>query len=143
MSADFNLDTFINEPSLQVVRTLKKSHLQQIASHFKLSSTSTTRKDELCKMVMQFLVDEELVPEENIDDLPSPTVDDRVLELKRLELQDRERERESQLKLRELEIREKELSVQLKMKELEKTVTPVRSPEIPTTFDVRPHKFND
>ena len=28
MSADFNLDTFINEPSLQVVRTLKKSHLQ-------------------------------------------------------------------------------------------------------------------
>ena len=139
MSADFNLDTFINEPSLQVVRTLKKSHLQQIASHFKLTSTSTTRKDELCKMVMQFLVDEELVPEETIDDLPSPTVDDRVLELKHLELQDRERERESQLKLRELEIREKELSVQLKMKELEKTVTPVRSPEIPTTFDVSKH----
>ena len=56
-------------------------------------------------MVMQFLADEELVPEETIDDLPSPTVDDRVLELKRLELQDRERERESQLKLCEMEIR--------------------------------------
>ena len=77
---------------------------------------------------MEFLVDEELVPEETVDDLPSHAVDNNVLELKRLELQDREQERESQLKLRELELHEKELSVQLKMKELEKAVTPVSSP---------------
>ena len=68
-------------------------------------------------MVMQFLADEELVPEETIDDLPLPTVDDRVLELKRLELQDREGERESQLKLCEMEISYKELSVQLRVRE--------------------------
>ena len=139
MSAEFNLETFVNEPSLQVVQTLKKSHLQQIASHFKLSMTTTMRKDELCKLVMEFLVDEELVPEERLDDPSSHTVDNSVLELKRLELQDRERERESQLKLRELELREKELSVQLKMKELEKAATPVKSPEVPTTFDVSKH----
>ena len=134
MSAEFNLETFVNEPSLQVVRTLKKSHLQQIASHFKLSTTTNMRKDELCKLVMEFLVDEELVPEERLDDPSSHTVDNSVLELKRLELQDRERERESQLKLRE-----KELSVQLKMKELEKAATPVKSPEVPITFDVSKH----
>ena len=139
MSAEFNLETFVTEPSLQVVRTLKKSHLQQIASHFKLSTTTTTRKEELCKLVMEFLVDEELVPEETVDDLPSHAVDNNVLELKRLELQDRERERESQLKLRELELREKELSVQLKMKELEKAVTPVSSPGATTAFDVSKH----
>ena len=80
MSSEFNLETFVNEPSLQVVRTLKKSHLQQIASHFKLTVTTATRKDELCKMVMQFLVDEELVPEESVEDLqPLPTVDSSVL----------------------------------------------------------------
>ena len=90
MSSEFNLETFVNEPSLQVIRALKKSHLQQIASHFKLTVPTTTRKDELCKMVMQFLVDEELVPEESVEDLPLPTVDSNVLELKRLELQDRE-----------------------------------------------------
>ena len=76
------METFVNEPSLQVVRTLKKSHLQQIASHFtcKLTVTTATRKDELCKMVMQFLVDEELVPEESVEDLqPLPTVDSSVL----------------------------------------------------------------
>ena len=139
MSAEFNLETFVNEPSLQVVRTLKKSYLQQIASYFKLSTDTTIRKDELCKIVIKFLVDEELVPEETIEDLPSHTVDSSVLELKRLELQDREREQESQLKLRKLEVREKELSVQLKMKELEKAVTPVRSPDVSTTFDVSKH----
>ena len=98
-----------------------------------------TRKDELCKMVMEYLVDEELVPEETIDDVPTKTVDNNILELTRLELQDRERERESQLKLCELEVREKKLSVQLKIKELEKAVvTPVKSPEA-TTFDVSKH----
>ena len=63
MSAEFNLETFVNEPSLQVVQTLKKSYLQQIALHFKLSTDTTIRKDELCKIVIKFLVDEELVPE--------------------------------------------------------------------------------
>ena len=41
------------------------------------------------------------------------------MELRRLELQDREKERESQLRLKELEIDEKELSRQLRLKELE------------------------
>ena len=115
MTAEFNSKTFVIEPSLQVVRTLKKSHLQQIASHFKLSTITTTRKEELCKLVMEFLLDEELVPEETVDDLPSHAADNNILELKRLELQDRELERESQLKLRKLELHEKELSVQLKV----------------------------
>ena len=48
-----------------------------------------TRKDELWKMVMEYLIYEELVPEETIDDVPTKTVDNNVLELKRLELQDR------------------------------------------------------
>ena len=115
ISAELNSETFVNEPSLQVVRTLKKSHLQQIASYFKLSMTTTTRKEDFCKLVMEFLVNEELVQEETVDDLPSHAVDSNILELKRLELQycERKRERESQLKLRELELRKKELSVQL------------------------------
>jgi len=90
---------------------------------------------------MEYLVDEELVPEESIEDVPTlPVVDKNVLELKRLELQDCEQEQESQLKLCKIELREKELSVQLKLKELEKSiVTPVKSPEVPTTFDVSKH----
>jgi len=90
---------------------------------------------------MEYLVNKELVSEESIEDVPaSPVVDKNALELKRLELQDHEREQESQLKLHKLELREKELSVQLKLKELEKSVVaPVKSPEVPTTFDVSKH----
>ena len=65
MFTEFNLRTFANEPSLQVVQTLKKSHLQPITMHFKLSMTTLTRKDKHCNMVMEYSVDEELVPEEN------------------------------------------------------------------------------
>ena len=45
-----------------------------------------------------------------MDDLPSHTVDNNTLELKHLDLQDRERERESQLSLCKLELREKDSS---------------------------------
>ena len=41
------------------------------------------------------------------------------LELKQLEFQEKEREREAQLKLKEIEYKEKELAAQLKLKELE------------------------
>ena len=39
--------------------------------------------------------------------------------MKRLEFQEKEREREAQLKLKEIEYKEKELAAQLKLKELE------------------------
>ena len=65
--------------------------------------------------------------EEEIEEPLSPMIDSSVVELKRLELQDRECEREAQVKLRELELREKELSLQFKLKELEK------SPAVPTS----------
>jgi len=131
MSVDFDLETFVNEPSLQVVQTLKESHLQELAAHFKLSTTIMARKKELRKLVMGYLVEEELVPEESIEDVPaSPVVDKNLLELK---CQDHEWERESQLKLCEIELQEKELSVQPKLKELgESFVTPVEHYKVRT-----------
>ncbi|XP_065902416.1 uncharacterized protein [Dysidea avara] len=116
--SDFNVDSFLSDPSLQVVK-----------------------KNELCRLVTQHLVDEELVSEEEIDESQSPVVDPSVVELKRLELQDREREREARVKLRELEVREKEMSLQLKLRELEAaTVAPsTPSPGPPLPFDVSKH----
>ena len=139
--SDFNVDSFLSDPSLQVVKSLKKSQLQQIATRLNLTFTSSTRKNELCRLVTQHLVDEELVSEEEIDESQSPVVDPSVVELKRLELQDREREREATVKLRELEVREKEMSLQLKLRELEAaTVAPsIPSPGPPLPFDVSKH----
>ena len=75
--------------------------------------------------------------EEPADDALSPVVDSSMVELKRLELQDREREREANVKLRELEVREKELSFQLKLRELERVTTAPAGPAAP--FDLSKH----
>ena len=65
-----------------------------------------------------------------------------MVELKRLELQDRECEQEANVKLRELELREKELLLQLKLKELESATAtpPTCAPTGPAApFDISKH----
>ena len=78
--------------------------------------------------MIEYLVEEEIVSDDDSELTGTGRATlNNTLELKILELQDKERERESQLKLKELEIREKELSVQLRMRELEtpQTVAPL------------------
>ena len=142
--SDFNLERFLSNPSLQQLKSLKKSELQQIAMHFKLSFTLSSKKGEIYCLVAQHLVDEELVsePEKEIEESQSPVVDCNAVELKGLELEDREREREANLKLRELELREKELTLQLKLKELETAAAATPTPpssETAAPFDVSKH----
>ena len=90
--SDINLEGFLSNPSLQELKLLKKSELQQIAMQFKLSFTLSSKKGKIYCLVAQHLVDEELVPEpeEEIEESHSPVVDSSVVELKCLELEDRE-----------------------------------------------------
>ena len=137
--SEFNLESFVYAPSLQQLKSLKKSHLQQIAKHFILDFTTATRKDDLSCLIMEHLIDEELVSdtEEPADYPLSSVVDSSVVELKRLELEDKEQEQEANVKLRELEVREKELSLQLKLRELERATTAPAGPAAP--FDISKH----
>ena len=86
--SDFNLERFLSDPSLQQLKSRKKSELQQIATHFKLLFTLCSKKGEIYRLVAQHLVDEELVsePEEEIEESQSPVVDSNAVELKCLEL---------------------------------------------------------
>ena len=70
-------------------------------------------------MLINHLTEEEIISEDEVDITSIQGTDENTLELRRLELQDREKKRESQLRLKELEIHEKELSIQLRLKELE------------------------
>ena len=90
--SDFNLETFLSNPSLQELKLLKKSELQQIAIHRKLSFILSSKKGQIYRLVAQHLVDEELVPEpeEEIEESPSPVVDSSVVELKHVELKNHE-----------------------------------------------------
>jgi len=68
-------------------------------------------KGDIWKMLMEYLVEEEIVSDEE-EVLTSTS----VVKLKKLELKDKERECESQLRLKEIELKEHELVTQLKMK---------------------------
>ena len=83
-----------------------------------------------------------------VSDDEGDVTDNNAVTLRKLELQERAKEREAEVKLNELQLREKELEMQLRLRELElsrETVssdTPVEATVKSPTFDVsRPIKF--
>ena len=116
-----------------------RRRLSTLRQYYKLEVSSALKKSELKKLVIEYLVEEEVVSEDD-SELPPTASPSSSLELKRLELQDKETERESQLKLKELEIREKEQSVQLRLRELDSppVVAPPKSAST-SQFDISKH----
>ena len=134
----FNIQTFVGEPQMEEFNNLKKAELLQVAQFYKLTVTSPMGKGEIKKVMLTHLVEEELLPEEELEKVNTNREDQ--LELKKLEFQ--EREREVQLRLRELEIREKELAIEYKIKEieLENAKSAVGAPtDAGSTFDLGKH----
>lgn len=85
---EFRVESFVAEPTLQVFNTLTKHQLTEVANSYKLAITGSMKKGEIKRLLIDYLIDEELVPE---DEERSPvTVDSNTLELKRLEFQERE-----------------------------------------------------
>ena len=91
----FNIETFVGEPTLGVVKSLKKAWLVAVAQHYKLDVGSTIQKRQIKQLVIEYLVEEEIVSEEKVESSMVSGTNQNSLELRRLELQDKERERES------------------------------------------------
>ena len=95
--------------------------------------TQTMRKAEIWSKLVKFLIDKEIVSEDE------PLSTTNAIELWKLELQDKDKEQETQLKMKELEIWEHELAMQLKTKELELIAAFIHPPVSagqPAEFDV-------
>jgi len=131
MMESFSVENFVEKPTLAVVHTLKKAQLLALVQHYKLEC-GTMKKSKVKELVVDHLIEEELVSDEELE-ASNSVISENAVELKRLEIADRKKERESQLRLKELEIHEKELSVQLKLKELETSSPP--QPAEPPQFD--------
>ena len=69
-------------------------------------------KGDIKKLVLNYLVEEEVFPEEDLEHIALSV--EQTVELRKLEYQEA-----LQLKLKELDVREKELAVEYKAKELE------------------------
>ena len=124
--------TFISEPSSKALQKLKHAKLLEVAGHYKIACSSSMKKEELCRVILEYL-QEEIISE----DEGEPSTSSTTLELKRLEFQENETVRENVLRMKELEIKGKELVMQMRLEELEAKALP--SQELvskPSGFDI-------
>ncbi|KAJ8049035.1 hypothetical protein HOLleu_01585 [Holothuria leucospilota] len=118
----FNLDEFVASPSVEELDSLKKSDIVKVAKHYGIEFQPLMRKDEIKRYVLEYLVDESILPSTVLGTaITVPT--DNTFELKRLEMEmnkeirlkemEREREREE----RERERKEREMQMQKEKEE--------------------------
>ncbi|KAJ8020825.1 hypothetical protein HOLleu_40520 [Holothuria leucospilota] len=111
----FNLDKFVASPSVEELDSLKKSEIVKVAKHYGTEFQPLMRKDEIKRYVLEYLVDESVLPSTVLETaITVPT--DNTFELKRLEIEmnkeirlkemEREREREEREMQKEKEERE-------------------------------------
>ena len=115
--SQFDLEAFVASLTVSELNSLTKANLQTVALHYKLNAGDLTTKSQLKKLVLQYLQEEKIIHVDREPLEPSAMTGEELLTLKRLEFQEKEKEREAQLKLKEIELKEKEL--QIRLKELE------------------------
>ena len=104
----FNLKDFIAHPSTKELDSLLKPQLRQVIQRLEIEHEENAKKAELKHLILEYLVEEDLIPDNELDSASSK-VDVRRLELEHTP-REQEKQRECQLKLKELELREKEIA---------------------------------
>ncbi|KAJ8042990.1 hypothetical protein HOLleu_09894 [Holothuria leucospilota] len=93
----FNLDEFVASPSVEELDSLKKSEIVKVAKHYGIEFQPLMRKDEIKRYVLEYLVDESILPSTVLETaITVPT--DNTFELKRLEM-----EMNKEIRLKEME----------------------------------------
>ncbi|KAJ8040714.1 hypothetical protein HOLleu_15094 [Holothuria leucospilota] len=123
----FNLDKFVASPSVEELDSLKKSEIVKVAKHYGVEFQPLMRKDEIKRYVLEYLVDESILPITVLETaITVPT--DNTFELKRLEIEmnneirlkewkekGKEKEREMQMQMQK-EKEEREMQMQMQRK---------------------------
>ncbi|KAJ8019572.1 Protein split ends [Holothuria leucospilota] len=126
----FNLDKFVASPSVEELDSLKKSEIVKVAKHYGTEFQPLMRKDEIKRYVLEYLVDEGVLPSTVLETaITVPT--DNTFELKRLEiemnkeirLKEMEREMQKEKEEREMQMQkekeEREMQMQREKEERE------------------------
>ena len=86
----FQLENFIEQfnqtPSLELISSLRKSDLLVVGKHYGLEVKQAMRKDEIKKIVVEHLVDDNVLPPDVLQQLPSVTVG-TDFEIRKLEME--------------------------------------------------------
>ena len=137
----FDAESFLKEKEDEIVRkflTLRKSELILLAQNLQLEIRSAMRKFEIQRVILNYLVEEEIVSEDKIEipevmPIPMPTV-----EMRKLELQHKLEIRENENRWRKRKLNKKNLEIEkMRMMEEEKT----RLEKIASEEKLRHHKL--
>ena len=96
----FNLEHFVSSLSLEVINSLKKANLLVITHLYELSVNESMIKAQIKKSIVEYLQDEELLLNSSDTGETVTMMGEEKMELKWLEFQEKEWEREAQLKLK-------------------------------------------
>ncbi|KAJ8038116.1 hypothetical protein HOLleu_19101 [Holothuria leucospilota] len=113
-------------PSVEELDSLKKSEIVKVAKHYGIEFQPLMRKDEIKRYVLEYLVDESILPSTVLETaITVPT--DNTFELKRLEMEmnkevrlkevEREREKEEREMQMQKEKEEREMQMQMQREE--------------------------
>ena len=101
---------FMESPTLEQLETFKKLDLLQIAGAFGIEVKTTMRKLELKQLIVEYLVDDDKLPEDSLSRYPSP-MDSTALEIKRIE---------AEVRMKEIASKEKEIEMHMMQGELKR-----------------------
>ncbi|KAJ8017977.1 Protein split ends [Holothuria leucospilota] len=139
---ELSRNKFVASPSVEELDSLKKSEIVKVAKHYGIEYQPLMRKDEIKRYVLEYLVDESILPITVLETaITVPT--DNTFELKRLEiemnkeirLKEMEREREREKEEREMQKEKEEREMQMQKEEEEREMQMQREKE------AREHEF--
>jgi len=96
----FSVEAFVTSPSVEMLNSLKKTELLQLADHYSLATSTSMGKSQIKRIALTHLADEEIIPSlevtEDITHGKSSLTGEELLQLKCLEMEERNKEREAQ-----------------------------------------------
>ncbi|KAJ8043962.1 hypothetical protein HOLleu_11292 [Holothuria leucospilota] len=113
----FNLDKFVASPSVEELDSLKKSEIVKVAKHYGIEFQPLMRKDEIKRYVLEYLVDESILPSTVLETaITVPT--DNTFELKRLEMEMQKEKEEREMQMQK-EKEEREMQKEKEEREMQ------------------------
>ena len=119
----FNLNEFVDKPSLELFNSARKTDLLEIATKFEIQGIKTNmRKQEVKNILIRYFVDENIFDENDLSLMVTKDTESSEFKLRQMELQfqleekrlelekeEKEKDRQFQLQLKEMEMRELEM----------------------------------
>ncbi|KAJ8040764.1 hypothetical protein HOLleu_15160 [Holothuria leucospilota] len=115
----FNLDKFVASPSVEELDSLKKSEIVKVAKHYGIEFQPLMRKDEIKRYVLEYLVDESILPNNTFELKRLEMEMNKEIRLKEMEREKEKEEREMQREKEEREMQREAREHEFRLKQLE------------------------